>query len=92
MIIMRSTFPVLCEMYHKDIDAMASLFNKLFRILLFFGLPISCGTFLLGTEFMSVIFGKDYTQAGPLLSVLGGSVCVFFLTHLMGWTITAMDR
>lgn len=92
MIIMRSSFPVLCDKYHNDRPGMIDLYKKLLRTFLIVGLPISAGFYFLGNEIITVLFGRDYLEAGILMSVLGISVWVFFLTNLMGWTIVAINR
>lgn len=92
MMIMRSSFPVLCDKYHHDRPGMIDLYNKLFKVFLLFGLPISAGIFFLGNEIVTVLFGRDYLDAGILMSILGISIWIFFLTNLMGWTIVAINR
>ncbi len=92
MMIMRSSFPVLCDKYHNDQPGMIDLYKKLLKTFLIVGLPISAGCFFLGNEVITVLFGRDYFEAGILLSVLGISIWVFFLTNLMGWTIVAINR
>jgi O-antigen/teichoic acid export membrane protein len=92
MMIMRSAFPVLCEKYHTDVPAMIKLYNKLLKTLLFFGLPISCGTAMLGRDFMVTLFGNDYASGGILMSVLGCAIWVFFITNLLGWTMVAINK
>lgn len=92
MMIMRSSFPVLCDKYHHDRPGMIDLYNKLLKVFLLFGLPISAGIFLLGNEIVIVLFGREYLDAGILMSVLGVSIWVFFLTNLMGWTIVAINK
>jgi O-antigen/teichoic acid export membrane protein len=92
MMIMRSSFPVMCEKYSKDFSGMLDLYKKLYKIFLLLGLPISMGTIILSNELILVLFGKDYIAAGPLMLVLGAATWVFFLTNLMAWTLVAINR
>ena len=92
MLIMSSSFPVLSGLYKSDTKAMSNLYNSLLKYFLLFGVPISIGTMLLGHEIIITIYGSEYAEAGNILIILGSGIWVFFLSLLMSWTLTAMDK
>jgi O-antigen/teichoic acid export membrane protein len=92
MMVMRSSFPVLAERYKTDMTGMISLYKDILKHFLFLGIPISCGTLLLGEKMILVMYGKEFIGAGILMSILGGAIWIFFLTNLMGWTIVALNK
>ena len=92
MLIMSSSFPVLSGLYKSDTRAMSNLYNSLLKYFFLFGAPISIGTMLLGHEIIITIYGPEYAEAGNILSILGSGIWIFFLSLLMSWTLTAMDK
>ena len=89
---MKSAFPVLAEQYKKNIFKVKQLYNVLLKYFLFLSIPMSCGTFLLGKEITVLLYGQDYEGAGILMSVLGLAIFIFFLTCLISWTLTGIDK
>jgi len=92
MLIVTSAYPVLSDLYKNDKHSMLKIFHVLFKNLLVIGIPASCGIVLLGREIIVVIYGNEYLEAGRLLSILGCSIWVSFISLLMAWTLTAMDK
>jgi len=91
-IIMSASFPVLSKQYKNNIKEMKRLCNVLLKYFLFFGIPMSCGLVLLGDETIIALFSKEYKDAGLLLSILGFTVWICFLTYLTSWILTAIEK
>lgn len=92
IMIMSATFPVLSEKFKNDLSGMKNLYNLLMKYLLFLGIPISIGIILISDSIVVSLFGKEYLGAAKILSVLGGSIWIFFLTFLISWTLTAIEK
>jgi O-antigen/teichoic acid export membrane protein len=92
MILMKATFPVISEQFDKNIENMKKLFVILMKYFYLLGIPLSLGTILLGKDIIIVLFGNEYINAGILLSLLGGSIWIFFLSNLLSWTLTAIYK
>jgi O-antigen/teichoic acid export membrane protein len=91
-VIMHASFPVLAEKHKTDIGGMTVLYNLLLKYHLFFGIPIGAGMLILGDAIIITLYGDAFEPAGILLSCLGVAVWIFFLTTLVSWTLTAMDK
>ncbi len=92
VLIVSSAYPVLADLYRNDRQEMLKIFHVLYKYLLIIGIPASLGIFLLGDEIITVVYGVEFLQAGLLLSILGCIISFSFLSLLMAWTLTAMDR
>jgi O-antigen/teichoic acid export membrane protein len=92
MMIMGAAFPVMSELYLKDIRELQRLYGLLLKYFLLISIPMSCGLVMLGKEIIGFVYGVEYENGGIILSVLGSSVWIFFLTQLVSWTLTAVDR
>jgi O-antigen/teichoic acid export membrane protein len=92
MMIMSSAFPVLADLYKKDIHKMQRLLYILLKYFILISIPMSCGLVILGPEIIALVFGKDYHAGGNILSLLGYGLWVFYLTQLISWSLTAADR
>ena len=92
LMLVNSAFPVISEKWKTNKEEVRTIFNTLGKYLLFFGIPIAAGLVILGERVSVVLFSKSYEKAGVILSLLGGSVCVFFITVLIGWCLTAMEN
>lgn len=92
MLIVTSAYPVIAELYKTDKKAMQEIFHVIFKNLLVVGVPASCGIILLGKEIILFVYGNEYIEAGRLLSILGCSIWLAFVSLLMSWTLTAMDK
>lgn len=92
VLIVSSAYPVLADLYKKDKEEMTRVFHVLYKYLMLIGIPASLGIFLLGDEIITVIYGVEFIEAGPLLSILGCITSLSFLSLLMAWALTAMDK
>ncbi len=92
MIIMNASFPVLSMQYKNDIDEMRKLCNILMKYFLLIGIPMSCGLCLLGEEIMLGLYGESFREAGDLMSLLGFSIWICFITSLTSWILTAVEK
>ncbi len=92
VIIMNAAFPVLSMQFKNDINELKSLCNLLMKYFLLLGLPVSVGTFLLGDAIILGVYGPEYGQAGTLMTVLGASIWICFITSLTSWIITAIEK
>lgn len=92
MMLIGASFPVLSAQYHEDIGKMKKLVEVLLKYFLIVGVPLSFGTYLLGSEVILVLYGEAYAEAGILMSLLGGAILIFFLSNLVSWTLTAMEK
>ena len=92
MLIVMSAYPVLSNLYKNDKQEMSNIFHVLFKNLMLIGIPASCGILYLGKEIIIFTYGKEYLEAGIFLSILGCSIWLYFISLLMAWTLTAMNK
>ena len=92
MLFVTSAYPVLSSLYKNDSGSLLELFHTIFKNLLLIGIPASCGIVLLGREIIVFTYGNEYFEAGRLLSILGCTIWLSFISLLLAWTLTAMDR
>jgi O-antigen/teichoic acid export membrane protein len=75
-IIVTSMFPKIVALKGDDEYKYLCLLEKMYRLTLWIILPISISMFFFSNSIVSVIYGSQYIQAGPLLSIL--SWCIIF--------------
>jgi O-antigen/teichoic acid export membrane protein len=91
-IVMSAVFPVLARLHTSDADSAKELVSRAFRTLIVVGLPIGVGTMVLARPIAELLFGNDFSEAGPVLGVIGIVLMLTFQTVLFGNYAVATGR
>ena len=92
MMFLNAAFPVLSDKYHNDRNEFENLCRTLRKILLYIGIPMSCGLAILGGDIVVLLYGETFSNAGILLSILGIPLWLLFLNFYQACILTAIMK
>jgi len=70
-------FPVISRAYNTSQSQLQSVYSQSMKFLLLLSFPLTLGISLLATPIITTIFGNDYADAGPILSII---IWAFFIS------------
>lgn len=91
-IFLTAAFPALSRLHEEKSDALGTLMRKSFDILMLIGVPIGLGLLVLGTEIVVLLFGPEFVNSGPILSVMGIVLIFTYSNMLIGRFLIATNR
>ncbi len=87
-----AVFPTLSRMFAQSPDALPRVMRKSFDWLLLISIPIGLGLFVTADSLVVLLFGPDFVQSGPILSLMGIVLILTYLNILLGQFLTSTDR
>ncbi len=91
-IFLTAAFPALSRLHEEKSDALGTLMRKSFDILMLISVPIGLGLFVLGTEIVVLLFGPEFVNSGPVLSVMGIVLIFTYSNMLIGRFLISTNR
>lgn len=85
-------YPTLTVLYQKSQEDAAKLFKRFFEYLVMLALPIAVGTTLLARPIISLVCGKAFEGAAPVLIVSVWGLATTFVTSIQFWTLGALHK
>lgn len=89
---MGAVFPVLSRRYTDDPNSLPKIMQRSFNLMMVLGVPVGFGLAVIAQPLALLIFGEEFRQSGPILSVLGIVVLLMYLTILLGKSLISADR
>ena len=87
-----AVFPVLARMYVTSPEPLPRLMRKSFNWLLLLGVPIGLGLYVVANSLVALLFGPDFAQSGPVLSLMGIVLILIYQNMLIGQFLISTDR
>ncbi len=87
-----SLFPMMSDLYVSDRKRFLQHYRRMIKYLFALGLPMTIGVFLLGEQFVLLIYGQEFESASVSLRILSFSVILKFLHGGLAMVLTASDR
>ena len=72
-------FPVMSKLFKNDEKLLEISYEKSIRYLMLIMIPLAVGTMLYSTDIILLIYGQEYIDSAPTLSILIWTVCLLFL-------------
>jgi len=91
-IFMTAVFPVFSRLKLSDTAYLHRLMGKSFDSLLLLGVPIGLGMTIVAGPIVTLLFGQEFTNSGPILAVLGIALIFMYLNVLLGQFMISIDR
>jgi O-antigen/teichoic acid export membrane protein len=91
-VLIAAVFPVFSRLYKTDMVALKNLLSRSFNIILLTGIPIGLGLSTIANPLVKMLFGPDFANAGPILSVMGIVMIATYMNTLMGRFLISIDR
>jgi O-antigen/teichoic acid export membrane protein len=87
-----AVFPVLARMYTTSPEPLPRLMRKSFDWMMLVSIPIGLGLFVVANSLVSLLFGPDFVQSGPVLSLMGIVLILTYQNMLIGQFLISTDR
>lgn len=87
-----AAFPVFARMFVDDQSGLQRLISKSFDTLLLLSVPIGFGLMVIANPLVLLIFGPEFANSGPILTVLGIVLILTYQNILIGRFLISMDR
>jgi O-antigen/teichoic acid export membrane protein len=85
-------FPALTRAYSSQSNALPSLIQKSFDLMLLLSIPIGLGIFVIADPLVVLLYGSAFASSGPILSIMGIVVIFMYLNILVGQFLISTDR
>jgi len=89
---MTALLPFMAYTYVKSKDALKEVFEKSFKFLFLFGLPITIGIFLLADRFIFLFYGQDFLNSVTALRILSWDILLKFLYICTWFVLISADK
>ncbi len=73
-------FPVMSKFFKNDKKLLLISYEKSIKYLMLVIIPIAVGTMFYSLDIIQLIYGHQYDQAAPVLSILIWTVCLLFIS------------
>jgi O-antigen/teichoic acid export membrane protein len=90
--IVKAVYPPLSASYHENRDTFTHLFERAFKVLLFFGIAMAVVVSIEAERIMLFFFTEEYRPGATVLQIMVWALVFVFLNLLMAHTTRASDR
>lgn len=87
-----ATFPVFSRLFLEDQKSLQRLLTKSMDTLFLFSVPIGFGLTIIANPLVTLIFGAEFANSGPILAVLGLVLILTYQNILIGHFLISTDR
>lgn len=91
-LLMFALLPLLSYSYISSKQSLQGTYEKSFKYLLIFGLPLSVGIFMLSKDFILLFYGEQYINSIDALKILTWDVILKFLYICAGFILISTDK
>ena len=85
-------FPVFSRLFEETSDSLNRLMQHSFDTLMILSVPIGLGLVMIADPLVLLLYGADFAQSGPILSVMGIVLILTYQNMLLGRFLISMDR
>ena len=83
--------PTASNLFLQDKEKLIALYNNSLKVMVFLGLPASCGMWLIAPDLIDLVYGERYSESYPVLRILSGLIFLFSLRTILGTFLTAVN-
>lgn len=85
--------PILTrEWSSRNSEKFLQVFQKGFDAMVLLAIPLIAGTWLVSTEVMRAVAGREFEASGPVLNILVIAAAIIFIGSLFGHAIIALNK
>lgn len=85
-------YPVYSKLAVNDEEPLKALMSKSFDSMLLVGVPIGLGLFLIANPLVSLLYGAEFKNSGPVLAAFGIVLILTYLNMLVGQFLISIDK
>lgn len=83
--------PTAANLHAQDKARLVDLYRNSLSLMVFLGLPTSCGIWLIAPDLIALLFGQNYSESIPVLRILSALIFLFSLRNILGTFLTAVN-
>lgn len=87
-----AAFPVLSRLHINDQSSLQRLIGKSVDTLFLLSVPIGLGMTMIAGPLVTLIYGPEFVNSGPILAVMGVVLILTYQNILIGHFLISMDR
>jgi O-antigen/teichoic acid export membrane protein len=87
-----AVYPVLSRTYANAPDSVGRIISKSFDLMWLAAVPVGLGVLLIASPIVVLLFGTDFTSAGPVLAVFGIVMILTYQNMMLGQFLISTDR
>ena len=87
-----AVFPAMSKYYISNHDNLRVIYNKCFKLISGFGLPVTVGGIILSDKIIHFLFGLPYQKSEEIFAIFSGVIVFSLLGGLFAYTLTSTDR
>ena len=92
LLFMNTLLPYMAYSSTKSKESLKELYEKSFKLLFLFALPITAGIFLLADKFIVLFYGSDFINSIPALKLLSFCILLKFLYLCVFFVLVSIDK
>ncbi|MCJ7571145.1 MAG: flippase [Candidatus Thermoplasmatota archaeon] len=92
VLFMNTLLPLMAYTYVKSNNSLRNIYEKSFKFLLIFGLPITVGIFLLSDKFIILFYGQNFLNSIGALKILSFDILLKFLYLCLWFVLISADQ
>jgi O-antigen/teichoic acid export membrane protein len=77
---------------NKNKEEFKKILQKAFDVMALIAIPLAIGTQLLATQVITLVMGKEFAMAGPILQILILAASIIFLGNMFAHAVIAIDK
>jgi O-antigen/teichoic acid export membrane protein len=85
-------FPTFSRLYLEGPETLQKIFVKATNLVILLGIAVGFGTFTISDQVISLLYGPDYIQSTPILSIRAITLVFTYLNIIMGMYLMSIDR
>lgn len=85
-------FPVMSKLFKTSPDSLGKVYEKSFKTIFAFGLPVSFGGVLLAEKIILFLYGTSYQQSIRVFQVFSFIIVFSLVNSLAGYFLTSINR
>jgi O-antigen/teichoic acid export membrane protein len=91
-IFISTVYPTLSRMYDSETHNLPNLIRRSFELMIMVAIPIGLGLSLIANPLVILLFGSEFANSGPILTVRGIVLIFTYLNMLFGIFLISIDR
>ena len=85
-------FPVMSKFFKNDKKLLVISYEKSIKYLMLFIIPLAVGTMFYSLDIIQLIYGHQYDNSAPVLSILIWTVCLLFISGASNTLLNASHK
>lgn len=85
-------FPLLSRLSQESKKELKKIYEKVFKVIITIGIPISLGCFLLSDRIINYIFSSHYQQSVIIFKIFSLIIIFSFLNSFIGYFLTSIAK